>query len=43
LATEFIQRYYIKGRSFDLFDWAADGTGALLALLFVKMRFLKRK
>lgn len=43
LATEFIQRYYIKGRSFDLFDWAADSTGALLALLFVKMRFLKRK
>ncbi len=43
LTTEFIQRYYIKGRSFDLFDWAADSTGASLAFLFVKMRFLKRK
>ena len=43
LATEFIQKFYIKGRSFDMFDWASDSTGSLLALLFVKMRFLQQK
>jgi VanZ family protein len=31
LATELIQRYFVPGRSFDLLDWLADGTGALLA------------
>ena len=41
LTTEFIQRFFIAGRSFDLFDWAADSLGAVSAFLFVKMRFLK--
>ena len=40
LTTEFIQRFYIPGRSFDLFDWAADSFGALLALIFSRFRFL---
>jgi len=34
LTIEFIQRFYIPGRSFDLFDWAADSLGALIALWF---------
>jgi VanZ family protein len=33
LTIEFIQRFYIPGRSFDLLDWAADSFGALIALL----------
>lgn len=41
LTTEFIQRYFIPGRSFDLFDWSADTLGALLALLLAKYRFIK--
>lgn len=43
LTSEFIQKYYVPGRSFDLFDWAADSFGALIALLFSKFRFLKQK
>ncbi len=31
ITTEFIQKYYIPKRSFDLFDWAADSAGAVLA------------
>ena len=34
LTTEFIQEKFIPGRSFDLFDWAADSAGASLALIF---------
>ena len=41
LAIEFIQRFYIVGRSFDLLDWAADSFGALIALLFFKKWFIK--
>lgn len=33
LAIEFIQKYYIPGRSFDLLDWAADSVGAALAFI----------
>jgi VanZ family protein len=41
LATEFIQKFFITGRSFDLFDWSADCLGALIAGLFAKMRFVR--
>ena len=41
ITTELIQKYFVAGRSFDLFDWAADSLGALLALLYSKIRFLK--
>lgn len=41
ITTEFIQRFFVPGRSFDLFDWAADSLGALIALLFARIRFLK--
>lgn len=36
LATEFIQRFFVPGRSFDLFDWLADSIGAVLAFVTVK-------
>ena len=38
LATEFIQKYFAYHRSFDLWDWAADSLGALVAYLFWKKR-----
>lgn len=41
LTIEFIQRFYIAGRSFDLLDWAADSLGALFALLFCSKKFIK--
>ena len=41
LTTEFIQRFYISGRSFDLLDWAADSLGALIALLFCTKKLIK--
>jgi VanZ family protein len=42
LTSELIQRYFIPGRSFDLFDWAADSLGGLIALVFCKIKFLNR-
>ena len=41
LTSELIQRYFIPGRSFDLFDWSADSLGGLIALVFCKIKFLK--
>jgi VanZ family protein len=43
LTTEFIQRFLIPGRSFDLMDWAADSLGALIAWWFCSKKFIKRK
>ena len=40
LATEFIQRFFIPGRSFDLFDWAADSFGVFLAYLWCSKKYL---
>jgi len=39
LAIEFIQKYFVHGRSFDLLDWAADTVGALLAYWFCRRMF----
>ena len=41
LTTELIQKYFVTGRSFNLTDWAADGFGALIALIYFKKRSLK--
>jgi VanZ family protein len=41
LVIEFIQRFYVVGRSFELLDWAADSIGALIAFLFCKKKFIK--
>ncbi len=40
LTTEFIQKFYISGREFELFDWLADSIGVLLAYWFCKKRFI---
>jgi len=42
LATEYIQHYYVTGRSFDSFDWMADTIGALIALAPAYYLFNKR-
>ena len=42
LTTEVIQKFFVPGRSFDMFDWAADSLGALLAFWFCKKKFIKR-
>lgn len=34
LTTEFIQRFYIRGRSYELLDWVADTVGVAVALYF---------
>ncbi|MEO8853887.1 MAG: VanZ family protein [Ginsengibacter sp.] len=31
ITVEFLQKYYIPGRDFDLLDWAADTAGVLIA------------
>ena len=40
LTTEFIQRFFIPGRSFDIFDWAADSFGILSAYIFCYKKYL---
>lgn len=41
LATEYIQEFWVINRTFDLFDFAADATGAIAAFFYSK-RFLLR-
>jgi VanZ like family len=41
LTMEFIQKYFIPGRSFDLLDWAADSMGAIVAYWFCSKMFMK--
>ncbi len=44
LTTEFIQKFFVPGRSFDMWDWAADSAGALLAFLVsLKIYNLRQK
>ncbi len=40
ITTEFIQKYFVPGRQFDLLDWAADSTGAIIAFFVCKKFFL---
>jgi hypothetical protein len=42
LATEYIQKYFAYHRSFDLWDWAADSAGTLLALLVCRRMITKK-
>ncbi len=39
LTTEFIQDFWIEGRSFDLWDFAADSIGAFAIFLLSKRFF----
>jgi len=41
LTTEFIQKFFIPGRNFDLLDWAADSVGVILAVVVCRRLFLK--
>jgi VanZ family protein len=41
LTIEFIQKYFVPGRSFDLFDWAADTIGALITFFICQRIFIK--
>ena len=41
LTTEFIQKFFIPGRSFDLLDWAADSVGVILAVFICRKLYLK--
>ena len=41
LTTEFIQKYFIAGRSFDLWDWGADSVGVLFALIICSRLYLR--
>ncbi len=41
LTTEFIQKYFIPERSFDMFDWGADSLGVLLAYTWCSKKYLK--
>lgn len=42
ITTELIQKYFIPGRQFDWFDWAADSLGAIVAF-FVSIPFFANK
>ncbi|MDQ6755566.1 MAG: VanZ family protein [Bacteroidota bacterium] len=39
LTIEFIQKYFVPGRSFDLLDWFADSLGAAIAYWFCSKKF----
>jgi len=43
LAIEFIQKYLITGRTFDLLDWAADSFGCFVAFLIARKFFKTSK
>jgi hypothetical protein len=40
ITTEFIQKFFIEGRQFDLMDWAADSTGAIIAFFICRKFFV---
>ena len=42
ITTEFIQKYFIAGRAFDIWDWVADGAGILIALLVCRRLYLRK-
>ena len=39
--TELIQKFWVAiGRTYDLFDWAADSIGALIGYIFSRKKFV---
>lgn len=42
LAIEFIQKNFVKGRSYELTDWLAGCTGVLIALLFIWRKYIQQ-
>jgi VanZ family protein len=45
ITIEFLQKYFVVGRDFELLDWAADSLGALIALWLSRkiLRYLEEK
>ena len=43
ITTEFIQKFFIVGRAFDILDWAADGAGVMIALIACRRLYLKKE
>lgn len=41
ITVEFIQRFYIPGRDFELLDWAADSAGVIIAF-WISIRIMKK-
>ena len=41
ITVEFIQRFYIPGRDFDLLDWAADSAGVLISF-WICIKIMKK-
>lgn len=41
ITTELIQKFFVPGRSFSLSDWAADGLGGIVMLIYFKIRSKK--
>ena len=39
---EFIQKNFVKGRSYELTDWLAGCTGVLIALLFIWRKYIQQ-
>lgn len=42
IAIEFLQKFYVPSRDFDLLDWAADSVGVIIALWLIVI-ILKRQ
>lgn len=45
ITVEFLQKYFVVGRDFELLDWAADSIGALIAFWMSKklLKHLEKK
>jgi VanZ family protein len=43
ITTEYIQKYFVKSRGFELLDWAADCVGILTAFFYCKKKYLSKK
>ncbi len=41
LAMEFVQKYYIPHRAFEMLDFAADSVGAIIAFLLLRQKLSK--
>ncbi len=42
ILMEFVQRYFITGRSFDVTDMLADAVGAFIGFFYSSWRFIKK-
>jgi VanZ family protein len=42
IAMEFVQKFYVPGRSFEIDDMIADGAGSFIGYIAARIIFLKR-